>query len=274
MACSSVAPYTILPKTTRHNHVRLSSPGPVPQSSPAVERWGGKDLMIQRLIANPIAVLVEPSQGLLKEPGLRITLRHGSLRDVEPVRVHVDRGQRARLVSVGEVQLMPSDEVDVVPQQMRHLGVSFHELPRRVDDGACQVGLPVPRTGRCASSPARFRTRGAGLGFLREDSLELTEVGHRQGVAALAKPGGVHPRWQVRAKLRFVSGLGDLWLAGEVGREPILPAYELDPFLSEGSPDENTMNAAATTGIRRMTLDPPSDNPVRLRGSIPQVKRL
>jgi len=84
--------------------------------------------------------------GLLKEAGLRISRRHGALEDIEFVFVHVDRGEGARLVLVvREMELVAFDEVDVVPQQVRHLRVSLHELPRRVDERAGQVRFPVPR---------------------------------------------------------------------------------------------------------------------------------
>src|SRR5207237_7421464 len=52
---------------------------------------------VHLLIADPVAVLVNPSQRLVEETGFRIALRHGAFHHVQLVLVHRDEGHRARL---------------------------------------------------------------------------------------------------------------------------------------------------------------------------------
>src|SRR6266850_1755781 len=122
---------------------------------------------VDELIAQPDPVLVEPSERLLKQARLRVPRRHGCLGDIELVPVHVDPCERTGLVGVvGELQLMAFDHVDVVPDVRRQLRVPLHELPRRVDDRAPHIVLPVP--GVAWASQARFGARRALLGFFGE----------------------------------------------------------------------------------------------------------
>src|SRR5712691_11894013 len=74
-------------------------------------------------IAKPNSVLVQPSHRLLKQPRLRIALRHGSFADVELVFVHEESDEGARLIGVvGELHCTPFDEVHGGPCKQRHLG--------------------------------------------------------------------------------------------------------------------------------------------------------
>src|SRR3989442_11152063 len=50
-------------------------------------------VVVERLIANGIALLVEESNGLLKQPRLGVPLRHGCLQDIETVFVHMERNE-------------------------------------------------------------------------------------------------------------------------------------------------------------------------------------
>src|SRR2546422_2618466 len=85
---------------------------------------------VDSLISKPDAVLVEPSQRLLKEPRFRVARRHGSLDDIEFILVQVDPGEGPRFIGVvGELHLMSFDEVAKIPRVKRHPGVPLHEFP-------------------------------------------------------------------------------------------------------------------------------------------------
>src|SRR5262245_31308872 len=146
-----------------------------------------------RLIAQPDAALVEPSERLLKQARLRITRGHGALDDVELVLVHVDPGERAGLVRVvRELELMSFDEVDGIPDEARHHGVALHEPPGCVDDRSADVSLPVPLVAR--GSQTGLGARRTRLRFLREYALRLTVIDDGHRVAALALRRAVDAR--------------------------------------------------------------------------------
>src|SRR4029453_13792952 len=85
---------------------------------------------VDRLIAQPDPVFVEPSKRLLKQPWLRVTRLYGSFDDVKPVLVHVNPGKGAGFISVvRELQLMSFDLVHEIPFVACQPGVAFHELP-------------------------------------------------------------------------------------------------------------------------------------------------
>src|SRR5688572_29119408 len=200
---------------------------------------GGRrpSVRVDRLIAKPDPVLVEPSQGLVKERWLRVTRRHGSFHDVELVFVHVNPHEGAGFVGVaGKVQLLSFNEVREVVPQVRHLGISLQELKECIDSRASHIMLPVPLTRSAGSSTASFKARGAGLGPRCEYSLGMVVIDHRHRVAILALRGAIDARRQIGAKFRAVDRFRYRRLTREIASEAILPARKLNPFLGERRP--------------------------------------
>jgi hypothetical protein len=88
---------------------------------------------VNLLISNAVAVLVHPSERLVEEAGLRISLRHRPLEDVQLVLAHCDERHRPRLIGVvGQMDLVTFDEILPVPQVMRDRRVTLDELERRI----------------------------------------------------------------------------------------------------------------------------------------------
>src|SRR6267142_1996560 len=102
--------------------------------------------VIQRLVAQLLAVLVEPPERLLEEQRLRIPCGNGPLDDVELLIVHVERGHRARSVAVRQMHQVTADSIRGNPRQLRHLRVALEELRRRMDERALVVEPPVSDT--------------------------------------------------------------------------------------------------------------------------------
>src|SRR3989442_5758784 len=92
--------------------------------------------------------------------------------------------------------------------------------------------LPPPLPA-AADSLADDVARGAGLGFLREYSLNLVVIDDRYRVAALALRDAVDAGRKVGAILRSIRRLRDLRLAGKKTRETVFAIGKLNPFLGE-----------------------------------------
>ena len=126
-------------------------------------------VVIERLVAELVALLVEPPERLLEERRLRIPCGNGSLDDVQLLIVHVDRRHRARSVAVRQMHLMTADAVRGIPRQLRHLRIALHELPRRMEERALIVEPPVSHTRKTGASIAPFGARRARLRLRRQD---------------------------------------------------------------------------------------------------------
>src|SRR5262245_57365586 len=70
-----------------------------------------KAIDIDLLVTKPNSSLVEPSERLLKPSGLGVTGWYGPLDDVQLTFVHVDCDEAAGLVRIGELHLVPFNEV-------------------------------------------------------------------------------------------------------------------------------------------------------------------
>src|SRR5712691_6092534 len=71
---------------------------------------------VDRLIANPLAILVHVPERLLKQARLRIPLRNGGVLDIELVFMHGDIEVGSGLIGgVGQLKLMSFDEILPVP---------------------------------------------------------------------------------------------------------------------------------------------------------------
>ena len=75
-------------------------------------------------------VFIQPTQGLLKQPRLRVTRRHRSLNNVELVFVQINAGEGAGFIGVvGQLQLISFHQVYGIPHKARQLGVALHQFP-------------------------------------------------------------------------------------------------------------------------------------------------
>jgi len=129
-------------------------------------------VVIQRLIADAVALLVNPAKRLLEQARLGVARRYCRFSNVEPVDVHADRHERSRLVGVGQLQHVPLDEIDARPNEFREDGIALQELPRGIHERAGIIRFPISGAGgtaRIAAAEARLRTRRAVLRFFRED---------------------------------------------------------------------------------------------------------
>ncbi len=152
-------------------------------------------------------------------------------RNVQLHFVHADENKRARFVRVvGELQLVSFDQVLMVPQVMRQLGVALQKFRRGVDEGAPDVVLPVPRSAQIAPD-AGFSTGGTCLATRDALLLDRVVVDHGHGIALVATIGGVHTRRQGVAEFRFPGGFGYFGLTRKQYPEAILHVLVLGPFL-------------------------------------------
>src|SRR5947207_2418742 len=190
---------------------------------------------IDFLISEPDSLLVEESERLRKPARLRVARGYGGFDDVEPVLVHVHRGEGSRFVGVCQRQLMSFDELEEVPLILSHFRVPLHELPRCMNKRGSHVHLP-PSLTTAGDSSAHDVAGGARLGFLAEYSLNLVVIDHAYRVAALALRDAVDAGRKVGAILRSIGRLRDLRLAREKARETVFAIGKLDPFLGEHGP--------------------------------------
>src|SRR5262245_40596178 len=101
---------------------------------------------VWRLIPNPIAVLVYPSQRLLKQAGRRVTLRDRPFDDIELVFVHGDSSECAGLIGVvSELEKMPFHKILPFVGKARYLHVPLKQFERCIDDRSTLILLPVSR---------------------------------------------------------------------------------------------------------------------------------
>jgi hypothetical protein len=117
----------------------------------ATRRPGRKTVGINLVVPDSLALFVKKTERLLEQAGLLRALGHRRVQDVQPVVVQVNRRECPRFIGVGELQLMPFDEIDVVPRvvgdlRARLLPVQLRgrvlNRPHRVD-----VGVHHPRVG-------------------------------------------------------------------------------------------------------------------------------
>src|SRR5262249_800916 len=99
---------------------------------------------VVRLISQPDAVFIKPSQGLLEQAWFRIAWRYSSFDDVELVLVHVNPCEGTRFVGVvRQLQLMPFDKIDEIPNIGGQLGIPLHELPRCIHHRPSNIRFPM-----------------------------------------------------------------------------------------------------------------------------------
>ena len=96
--------------------IPLSSARGSGASAAALDRRFRESVVVELLIPYPVAVLIQPSERLIKQPRLRVAGRDRALRCVEFVFMHEDRRGGQRFIRVvQQPNLVSFDETDVRP---------------------------------------------------------------------------------------------------------------------------------------------------------------
>jgi hypothetical protein len=101
--------------------------------------------------------------------------------------VHGDEDHGSGLIGViGELELLSSNEILMVPQVPRHRGAPFKEPERGINQGSSHIMRPVDWAGKDASK-ARFGASRAGLDVLDALRIDATIVDGGQRATLLPR---------------------------------------------------------------------------------------
>src|SRR5262245_40112579 len=106
--------------------------------------WLRNGVEVVRPITNHISVLVEEFRRLLKNQRRRHAFDDSRIKDVQPVFVQIDADISPRLIGIGELELVPCDEIDVMEGVERRLDAGFLSVLRGgILDRSENIDLPV-----------------------------------------------------------------------------------------------------------------------------------